>query len=327
VRHRRRQRPPHAIAIAVLIAVCPAFALADAGALILSGVPGSEEHRTKFAEWSATTRDLLIDRFGFAEDEVVVLADREARAEDIRSAFASFADTLGDDDTFFLFFIGHGAADREDYKFNIMGADLTSVEYSGLIDSVGAGRTVIVNGTNSSGASIAMLGGETRVVVTATRSGSERNDPIFYQYFLDTLSTDAADEDLNERISVWEAFRYTTLEIERFYGDQGRLATEHPQIAANGEEPTGVDPENIPALAQSIAFNSDRDLDDVADPELRALIERQRELESDVAVLREAQELMDPAEFTAQLQELLLELAMTSRQIRELEAGGDTVND
>lgn len=314
------------LAIAVS-AVVPASALADSAALILSGVPGSEEHRTKFAEWSATTRDLLVERFGFAEDEVVILEDRAARADDIRAAFAGLGETLGEDDTFFLFFIGHGAADRDDYKFNIMGQDLTSAEYSDLIDSVGAGRTVVVNGTNSSGAAIGLLGGEGRVVVTATRSGSERNEPVFYQYFLDTLAADAADEDLDEQISVWEAFRYTTLEIERFYSDEGRLATEHPQIAANGEDPTGIDPDNIPSLARAIAFNSERDLDDVANPELRALLERQRELENDVAVLRDAQDLMDPAEFTAQLQQLLLDLARTSAEIRALEGESGGPNE
>ncbi len=317
---------PAALAFAVLAAV-PASAFADSAALILSGVPGSEEHRTKFAEWSSGTRDLLVERFGFAEDEVVILEDRAARADDIRAAFARFGETLGEDDTFFLFFIGHGAADRDDYKFNIMGQDLTSAEYSELIGSVGAGRTVIVNGTNSSGAAIGLLGGEGRVVLTATRSGSERNEPVFYQYFLDTLADDAADEDLDERISVWEAFRYTTLAIERFYSDEGRLATEHPQIAANGEDPTGIDPDNIPSLARAIAFNSERDLDDVANPELRALLERQRALENEVAVLRDAQNLMDPAEFTAQLQELLLELARTSAEIRALEGESDAPNE
>jgi hypothetical protein len=296
----------------------PLVASADTTALILSGVPGSDEHRTRFEDWTSSTRTALVETFGFSESNVVVLADREARADDIRNAFADISGRLEPEDTFFLFFIGHGAFDRSEYKFNIMGADLTATDYAGLLDSLPAGRIVIINGTNSSGASIEALGGENRVVVTATRSGTEQNDPLFYEYFLATLGEVLADEDRNEELSVWEAFRYTTLEVERFYDEEGRLATEHPQISDNGSEQTGVEVEEMPVLSRMINFNQVVEVR-VDDPVLQALFDQRRDLESQVEALQLVDGAIPEEEFNNQLEALIIELALTNRAIREYE--------
>ncbi len=297
----------------------PVAGRADSAALILGGVPGSPVHETRFAEWTEATRAAMIETFGFSEENVAVLENREARADDIRAAFRSFGDRLTSDDTFFLFFIGHGSFDGSEYKFNTMGADLTAADYGEMLDSIDAGRTVIVNATNSSGAAIEVLAGENRVVVTATRTGTERNDTIFYDYFLAALDDAASDEDKNERLSVWEVFRYATLAVERFYEEQNRLATEHPQISDNGLEKTGVDPDEMPTLARLIQFNAPRAID-VEDPVLRTLLAERSQLESDVEALRLIQDTMPSEEYGARMEELLIELALKNQEARAREA-------
>jgi len=295
-------------------------AQADTTALILTGVPGSDEHRIRFEEWAAGTRTVLVETFGFEEDNVLVLENRGARADDIRNAFADLASRLGSDDTFFLFFIGHGASDRHEYKFNIMGPDLTATEYAELLDTLPAGRMVIINGTNSSGASIEALAGPNRVILTATRTGTgvSQNDPLFYEYFLTTLGAEAADEDRNQQLSVWEAFRYTTLEVERFYEEEGRLATEHPQISDNGGEQTGVEVEETPVLARMINFNQVEEVP-VDDPVLQALLDERRQLETEVEALRLVEGAIPEDEFNSQFEELLIELALKNQEIRQYE--------
>ena len=304
----------------ILLMALPAVALADTTALILNGVPGSDEHRIRFEEWTAGTRTALVETFGFGEDDVLVLENRGARADDIRNAFADLADRLGSDDTFFLFFIGHGASDRSEYKFNIMGADLTATEYAEMLDTLPAGRTVIINGTNSSGASIEALAGPNRVILTATRSGTgvSQNDPLFYEYFLAALGEEAADEDRNQQLSVWEAFRYTTLEVNRFYEEEGRLATEHAQISDNGSDQTGVDIEEMPVLARAINFNQIEEVR-VDDPVLQALFDERRQLETDVEALRLVEGAIPEDEFNSQFEELLIELALKNQEIRQYE--------
>ena len=190
----------------LLVMFAPTLLRADSVALILSGVPGSPEHAERFEEWTDATEAAMLDTFDFDAANVRILRNREARAEDIRNAFAELKDQIGEDDVFFLFFIGHGSFDGREYKFNTMGADLTAADYDLLLSSFGAARSVIINATNSSGAAIEQLAAENRVIVTATRSGTERNDTVFYDYFLEALTDAASDEDKNEQLSVWEAF-------------------------------------------------------------------------------------------------------------------------
>ena len=313
-------RPPTigSLLLLVILAV-PVAGWADSAALILGGVPGSPLHETRFAEWIDATRTAMVETFGFAENNVVVLQNREARADDIRNAFRSFSERLTSDDTFFLFFIGHGSFDGTEYKFNTMGPDLTAADYSDMLASIDAGRSVIVNATNSSGAAIESFAGENRVVVTATRTGTERNDTIFYDHFLQALGDSASDEDKNERLSVWEVFRYATLGVERFYEEQNRLATEHPQISDNGREKTGVDPDEMPSLARLINFNAAREIN-VADPVLRTLLEERNQLESDIEALRFIQDTMSEQEYELRMEELLIELALKNQEARAREA-------
>lgn len=304
------------LAAALLI---PTIASADSLALILNGIPGSPEHEERFARWTDQTRSILIDTFGFSDEDVIVL--NQPDADEIRGAFAGLAGRVGEADVFYLFLIGHGSYDRGEYKFNIARADLTAADYSDLLTEVGAGRTVVVNATTSSGASIEALAAQNRVIITATRTGTERNDTVFYEHFLEGLTDSASDEDLNQRLSVWEAFRYAALAVERFYSEQNLLATEHPQISDNGGEQTGTDTDKIPVLAQVTNFNVAADVS-VDDPVLSALLEERQKLEQEIATLRVDQEVLAPEVYEQRLEDLLVELALKNQEIRAREGEG-----
>src|SRR5262249_13773039 len=145
-------------------------------------------------------------------------------------------------DTFFLFMIGHGSGEGA-YKFNIFGPDYTADDYNKLLATLNVGKIVIVAATPASGGALETFAGKNRVVVTATRSGQEGNEIVFYDYFLEALQSTAADEDKDGKISVWEAFKYAVSGTERFYKEEGRLATEHPLISDNGGEK--IDPTKV----------------------------------------------------------------------------------
>src|SRR5438874_2393471 len=173
----------------------PASVLADSSALIIRGVAGSPEHETKFDKWTAGTQKALVEKFGFAADRVTVLADKKSAQAEIQKAFAALKQQLKAGDTFFLFFIGHGSGEDGVYKFNISGPDYTADDYNKLLSTLPVGRIVIVLGTPASGAAIEKFAGKNRVIITATRSGQEGNDIVFYDYFLEAVENPAADED------------------------------------------------------------------------------------------------------------------------------------
>ena len=301
-----------------LVLLLPGIALADSSALILRGVAGSPEHEQKFEKWTAGTAKALVDKFGFSSDRVIVLTDKKTAQAEIQKAFATLKQQLKPADTFFLFFIGHGSGEDGQYKFNISGPDYTTDDYNKLLSTLTVGRIVIVAGTPASGASLEKFAGKNRVVITATRSGQEGNDIVFYDYFLEALQNSAADEDKDQKVSVWEAFKYAVSATERFYKEEGRLATEHAQISDNGAEKTDIKAKEPPLLARSTSFQVDRPAVS-SDPKVQALLNERKEIEQKIEALRINKNSMQEADYNKQLEELLVQLALKNQEIRQQE--------
>jgi len=305
------------LAAFILFLAVPIFA--DSSALIVRGVAGSPEHEIKFDKWTEGTQKALVEKFGFSSDRVIVLSDKKSAQAEIQKAFATLKQQLKPADTFFLFFIGHGSGEDGVYKFNISGPDYTADDYNKLLSTLPVGRIVIVLGTPASGAAIEKFAGKNRVVITATRSGQEGNDIVFYDYFLEALESPAADEDKDQKISVWEAFKYAVAGTERFYKEEGRLATEHPQISDNGTEKTGVTTKEVPLVARATSFQVDRPIVS-SDPKLQALLNQRREIEQKIEDLRINKNVIPETEYDKQMESLLVQLALKNQEIRQQEA-------
>ena len=305
------------LAAFILFLAVPIFA--DSSALIVRGVAGSPEHETKFDKWTEGTQKALVEKFGFSSDRVIVLSDKKSAQAEIQKAFATLKQPLKPADTFFLFFIGHGSGEDGVYKFNISGPDYTADDYNKLLSTLPVGRIVIVLGTPASGAAIEKFAGKNRVIITATRSGQEGNDIVFYDYFLEALESPAADEDKDQKISVWEAFKYAVAGTERFYKEEGRLATEHPQISDNGTEKTGVTTKEVPLVARATSFQVDRPIVS-SDPKLQALLNQRKEIEQKIEDLRINKNTIPEVEYDKQMESLLVQLALKNQEIRQQEA-------
>ena len=293
-------------------------AFAASSALILRGVAGDAEHEEQFQKWTAGTSKALIDKFGFSADRVIVLSDKKTTKAEIEKTFVGLKQQLKPADTFFLFFIGHGSGEDGQYKLNISGPDYTADDYNKFLDTLNVSRIVVIAGTPSSGAALDKFAGKNRVVITATRSGQEGNDTVFYQYFLEALQTPGADEDKDQKVSVWEAFKFAVAGTERFYKEEGRLATEHPQISDHGAEKTDAKAKEPPLLARSTSFVVDRPIVS-SDPKMQALLNQRKEIEQKVEALRINKEAMPAGEYDKQLEELLVQLALKNQEIRQQE--------
>jgi hypothetical protein len=187
------------------------------------------------------------------------------------------------------------------------------------VTSLPAGKIVIINATSASGGSIEAFAGKNRVVVTATRSGGEGNETIFYGHFLEALQNAEADEDKDQKTSVWEAFKYANAAVERFFKEQGRLATEHAQISDNGGDKLGAGAiKDPPLLARSTSFRVDRPVTS-SNPKVQALLNEKVALEQKIEALRLNRASAAEPEYERQMEALLIELALKNQQIREEE--------
>ena len=133
-----------------------------------------------------------------------------------------------------LVLIGHGTFAANVAKFNLVGPDVSAVELSEWLKPLKA-KCVILNCSSSSGPFVTALGGKNRIVVTATRGGSEQNYSRFGMYFSEAIQSLAADLDHDQEVSLLEAFLAASSRTERFYREDARLATEHALLDDNGD--------------------------------------------------------------------------------------------
>src|SRR5260370_40319287 len=111
------------------------------------------------------------------------------------------------DDAFTLILIGHGSYDSVEYKFNLPGPDVSGEELAALCDRVPAKRQLIVNTTSASGGSIGALQKPGRIVIAATKTGTEKKATVFARYWVEALRDASADADKNEVISALAPFQ------------------------------------------------------------------------------------------------------------------------
>ena len=296
--------------------------------LIVVGLAGDPEHGTAFEKWGASMANAA-SRLGIEREHVVLLGETgegqtkpsgRATKEQIEKTFAAFARDAKAEDVVFVTLLGHGSFDGSDAKFNLPGPDLSAKEFNALLRKLPTRQIVFVDTSSASGPFIDELSGPGRTIVTATRNGAERYATLFGGFFVDALTAEAADADKNKRISVLEAFRYAKGEVTRAYEREGLLATEHALLDDNGDKqgspdpmPTGTDGK----LAAAISVGSTEAATPLpADPKLRALIIEQRDLERRVEALRLLKDSMDPAKYQAELEKLVTDLALKTREIR-----------
>ena len=304
-------------------------------AVIVAGVGGEEAYTKKFTAQAVRLAETLTAQLGFAAKNVYLLtevaagsaedgdhdpevaASRRATAEEVRKTFAAIKSAANADSFVLIVLIGHGSVDNQQAKFNLIGPDLSAKDYAALLGSLPNKRVVFVNCASSSGEFIKPLSSEGRIVITATRSGSEQNATIFADNFIAGLTNGAADADKNGRISVLEAFNYSAKLTADWYKQKNRLATEHSLIDDNGdgtghEGATGGDG----TLAKVVYIDSKQIEEAAGDAELARLIAQRQKIEEDIEKLKARKSEMKPEEYETELERLLVELAKVSQDIK-----------
>lgn len=310
----------------------------DTRLLVVVGLGGDQEHRERFHGWATELIEAARTRYGVPEANIRYLGeDPEAdpaliqgrsTAENVQAAIREIAAGSTPDDAVVIVLIGHGSARGSEARFNLPGPDLGPAELALLLDQLPTSRIAVVNTTASSGGFLPALAGEGRVIIAATRGPREQNETLFGGYFVQAFDGEDADLDKDGRVSLLEAFQYAAREVQRHYDDEGLLLTEHAVLDDDGDgvgssEPAPPEGEGRVAATLFLAPARPRGADAVAaTPELEALYRRRDSLEVRVQELRAVRESLDPSEYDRRLEDLLVELGLTTREIRALEGGG-----
>jgi hypothetical protein len=281
----------------------------------ISGLGGEPDYAQRFKMWAEDIDGSLKKAGG----EATVTTMNAPQLEQIRARFAELAKQVKPADSLAVILIGHGTYDGHEYKFNIPGADLTATELGTLLDRVPAQRQLVVNMTSASGGSIEALRRPNRIVIAATKTGSEKNATNFARYFAEALREPSADTDKNESISALEAFRYAQTKTTEFFDTQKRLATEHSVIEDTGKgmgERTVTAENGQGKLAASFTVvRLGANAAAARDPAKRPLLDKKEQLEQAIEKLKFEKAAMPAQEYKRQLTQLLLELAKTQEAL------------
>lgn len=218
-----------------------------------------------------------------------------------------------------LVLIGHGTFDGKEGWFNLRGPDVSADELADWLKSFRR-PLVLINTAASSGPFINKVSGTNRVVITATRSGSEQNYARFGQYFAEALTDPRADVDQDGEVSLLEAFLTASRQASEFYKLQGRLVTEHALLDDNGDG-LGTPADWFRGLRATKKAKDGAALDGllaqqiglVPSPADRALTPEQLaqrdDLEKQILLHREKKPQMSDDDYYRELETLLLKLA------------------
>ena len=282
--------------------------------LVITGVPGDDEHAAQFAKWATSFIDAAKTKDAVPAANITYLSDKQPTKTGVEKAFADLSAKVKPNDGIIVLLIGHGSFNGTQAAFNQPGPDLTVDEWATLLAKLPAQRVAFVNTSSSSGAFLPAVAAPGRVVITATKTGGERNETQFPEYFVAAFGDAAADRDRNGHVSLAEAFDYAKSKVVQAFQQKGLLLTEHAVMDDGGSG----------ALAAALFLGTGRAEGtlavDLSDPAMKKLADEKDAIDQQLAGLRLKKNAMAEALYDAQLEKLLTDLALKTKAIRDLQA-------
>jgi len=281
----------------------------------VAGLGGEPDYEQRF---TAAAKDLdKIFKTAGATAHVYTLTGAQATALQLKDTLAAVAHDAKAEDDFVLILIGHGSFDGIEYKFNLVGPDVTGADLAAMCNRIPARHQLIVDTTSASGGGVQALERPGRAVIAATKSGTEKNATVFARYWVEALQDPAADTDKSDSISAMEAFTYAAKKTTAFYDSQKRLATEHAVFddVGHGEAVREASSGQGVLMSSFTVLRLGGSQQAANDPAKRDLLAKKEELEQKIDALKYQKAAMDPADYKKQLATALLDLARVQEDL------------
>ncbi len=270
---------------------------------IIEGLGGEPVFEENFHNQSQTLADASVTLTD--ADKVALFRGENATRANLLAHFESRSAIMNENDRAAIYLIGHGSFDGEEYKFNIPGLDITTDDILNILGSLPGQNHFLLNTSSTSGALLEPLEGESRILVTATRSGNEKNATVFGEYFVEALSSEDADLNKNNNISIEEAFGYAQRQVEEYFESQGQLATEHSEIIGDGAAQFTLARINPVVISQE-------------NPRIAELQEQLLDIDQQIESLQLRRPELSNQEYIEQLQALILQSATINEEIDQI---------
>lgn len=305
---------PGIIAFVICLMLSAVPASAQTYGVVVSGLGGNSDFSEQFSESSNSissalltleSDSTLIVSLDESATREIILESISQQATRIQTDLQNDADKLAAEPVFVLILTGHGNAQGDSWRFNVSGPDLTSEDLIAALNAVPTTKQLVVLAASASGAVLDSMTQLGRVLVTATKSAGEINAVRFHQFLGDAMSSDVADFDRNEILTIAEAYRYAEARTREYFEQQNLLASEHARLRGDNADDIAI------ALLGSL-----RDAKD--DPLVASLLDDRLELEQQFKALRARKLDMPVDAYYSELEVLLLSIARLQQSIDEV---------
>ena len=306
-------------------------------ALLIAGLGGDAEHTETFKGYLFNTRKALVESFGFPEGQVTTLGEQKiqdavfidglSNAETIRSSFDALSSSVTSNDDVYIILFGHGGYEGGESRLNIPRRDLNQNDFAELVDQLDARRIIFINTASASAPFIEALAKEGRIVVTATRSGTQKNETSFPRFLIESFTDPGTDQDKDGRVSVAEIFTFSSEKTAQWYDDNGNVPTEDALLSDTGSV-EGVRLKDLDAsgAGQFAAFTylSAGETELIAAsaqgrPEISAWLQEKDQIERDIAALKSRKADMNVDDYYSELELLFVRLAQGNDRVEALQ--------
>lgn len=299
--------------------------------ILVTGAAGTEEYGQEFNaaahQWTelAQSRQWQLTAVSAAEDKSSNQAAAQTQREQLQAAIKQALEDSSSQ--MWIVLVGHGTSERGSDKFNLVGPDVSSKDLAQWLGPLEK-PLIFIACASSSSPFLPQLSGPKRVIVTATKSGSENNYSRFGQQLAVSLLDPATDIDHDDEVSLLEAFLAASAKTDKFYREQSRLTTEHALLDDNGDK-LGTGSEFFKgvravkaaqggkqadgAIASRIVLSVLPNAPKFTDEELKA----RGEIEQQLDALRAKRPNPPTEEYWNQLEQLLLQLAELYNQAKK----------
>jgi hypothetical protein len=290
--------------------------------IVVVGAAGEEEYGSNFVHSAELWEQA--GKTGGADVTVIGIEPTNATTDFERLKQALAAEPKESVEELWLVLLGHGTFDGKVANFNLRGPDFSADDLASWLQPFKRPLAVI-DCSSCSAPFLPKLSAPGRVIVTATRSGSEENYTRFGQYISEAMVDPASDLDKDGQTSLLEAFLAASRRVQEFYKGEGRLATEHALLDDNGDG-LGTPADWFRGIRAVKRARDGAPLDgtranqfylvrSAAEQKIPpALRERRNELELAVEKLRDQKAKMNEDDYYQQLEPIMVELAKISVQ-------------
>lgn len=301
----------------ISLGLAPLRAEQPPSVLVVIGAPGTPEYGTAFRAWSekweAAAKRGSAKFTCIGREPVADVTDRDRLRAFLQEQGKGMASPL------WVVLIGHGTDDGREARFNLHGPDVSARELAEWVAPLKR-PVAVVNCASASGSFVNLLSGPDRVVVTATRHGSESNYARFGQHFAEAIGSAASDLDKDGQVSLLEAYLTAASKVAESYKGESRLATEHALLDDNGDKlgspaewfrgVRAVKRAKDGAAADGSRAHQWHLVPSAAEKSMPAPVRGKRdELELELAKLRERKETLPEVEYYSQLEVILVKIA------------------